>query len=166
MIIGIGGVSNSGKSALADRLKSAFQTKSVAVVCQDDFTIPAQKIRKTGDHIDWENPQSMDFKNFRRVIIDVAKDHEIAIAEGLMVFYDPEVNRLFDKRIFVDLPYEVFARRKSADLRWGKEPGWYIDHIWNSFLQFGQPPQYGQPVIHIDGTQPFDVQQIVDELTR
>jgi len=44
MIIGIGGISNSGKSNLAGRLKSYFKDKKVSVLCQDDYAFPKDKI--------------------------------------------------------------------------------------------------------------------------
>lgn len=164
MIIGIGGVSNAGKSSLAKQLQRALSPVSIAIICQDNYTIPTNKIRKTGDHIDWEAPQSIDFKAFRTAISEAGKSHDHVIAEGLLALFDNETTALYDKLIYLKISKETFFNRKQLDLRWGKEPEWYIKHIWQSFERYGMIQNGVSDVLVIDAEKPFDINAVTEYL--
>lgn len=153
MIIGIGGVSRSGKTTLAKRLARHFREQRLTTVIlhQDDFVFPEEEIPKIRGKTDWEHPGSIDFERFRQAILKASTTHDIVIAEGLMAFYDEATNALYDKCFFLEVSRETFMERKSQDLRWGKEPDWYMVHIWESFQQFGQPRQPLPEIFVIDG---------------
>jgi uridine kinase len=163
MIIGIGGVSNSGKSALAEQIKDTLPQKTVWIVCQDNFTFPKNQIPVIQNHTDWEHPHSIDFISYEKAIKNAAKKYDVVIAEGLLIFWNDKVNALFDKRIFIDLHKDTFLQRKSNDMRWGAEPDWYKEHIWQSFLKFGQPPRE-ENILHIPGKAPFNMARILQYL--
>ena len=131
-IIGIGGISRSGKSFLAREVASFLSgsERGVKVLDQDDFVMPEGRIPVIRNHVDWESPDSIDFEKFKTAITDSAQKHDFVIAEGLMVFWYPDVFQLFDYTIFIQLNRAEFIMRKQSDLRWGEEPDWYIDHIW------------------------------------
>ena len=92
------------------------------------------------------------------------KESDTVIAEGLLVFHEQEINVLFDKKIFVHLPENVFRERKTTDKRWGSFPDWYIDHIWNSFLKYGNVDITNHDYLHLDGSVPFNKELILDYL--
>ena len=71
MIIGIGGVSNSGKSGLARLIGTLYDHKTISILCQDDFTKPNLPYIK--DHIDWELPETMDFELLYKTILKEAE---------------------------------------------------------------------------------------------
>jgi uridine kinase len=160
-VIGIGGVSNSGKSKLAGLIKSHMPGKEVTIICQDDHVYPEHKIPRIRNHIDWEIPASIKFTAFKKSIQDAARISDLVIAEGLFCFYDPSVYDLYDKKIFIEIPKEIFYERKRKDKRWGKEPGWYIDHIWKSFLHYGKPEFEKNEFLIIDGSKQFDLVRIL-----
>ena len=164
MIIGIGGVSRSGKSTLAEIICSVFSEKKVEIISQDNFAFNEDMIPRIKNEIDWECPDSIDFNRFREGIRNAEKEHDIVIAEGLLVFYEQETNVLFDKKIFIQLPENVFRERKISDKRWGSFPDWYIDHIWNSFLKYGYVDITNQDYLHLDGSKPFNEELIRDSL--
>ncbi len=161
-IIGIGGISRSGKSLLAWQLSLILTEsgKRVKILDQDDFVFPESQIPIISEHIDWECPESIDFVKFEKAILLSKESADVTIVEGLMVFWNPAVFRLFDHRIFIELPKEEFVERKQKDLRWGKEPDWYIQHIWDGFLKFGQFPKNQIPDLILDGTEMFDIEKI------
>ena len=136
MLIGIGGVSNAGKSSLALRIKNYYSSKKVAILCQDDYAFPSEKIPLIKDHIDWECPESIDFINFEKAVIDAMAENDVVIAEGIFAYHHNNSNKLFDKKIFLTLDSRFFFMRKNTDLRWGKEPDWYIEHIWNNHIKY------------------------------
>lgn len=140
MIIGIGGVSRSGKTTRALALKAAFekQDKSVMVLHQDDFTRPKRLIPRIRYKIDWEHPDSMDFRRFEKAILDARNHYDVVIAEGILVFYDPGVNALFDERILMETDRDTFLDRRSKETRWGREPRWYLEYVWDAYLRWGK----------------------------
>lgn len=140
MIIGIGGVSTAGKTTLARELREHYSDKKVITLCQDDFIKAIENIPLIRERIDWEHPDSIDHNRFLQAIQNEALVNEIVIAEGLMIFWNQPLFTLLDKKIFVELTHTKFMERKSLDNRWGHEPDWYIEHIWNSYLKYGQPP--------------------------
>ncbi len=164
MIVAIGGCSNSGKSVLAKKLAETQPDKKSVILCQDDFTKPKPEIPLFKNHTDWEVPESIDFRKLKEAIIENSGKFDIVIAEGLMIYHSPDINKLFDKKLFVNIDKETFFKRKRNDLRWGKEPEWYINHIWESFLKYGQPPENDNEIIFIDGTKEFNIQEIASKV--
>jgi len=159
-IVGIGGVSNSGKSQLAEMIKSNLPNKLVSVICQDDYIHPQYEIPKIQNHINWESPESINFVAYRNAIVEASDVSDLIVAEGFLAFYDPGINALYDKKIIVQISREEFYKRKRNDLRWGKEPEWYIDHIWRSYLRIGKPVFQPQEYLLFDGSKEFDLNQI------
>lgn len=139
MIIGIGGCSRSGKTTLAEIIKNHFPENEAIILNQDDYVFPENEIPKINGHTDWECPQSMDFERLKAEIAKAETMFKNVIVEGILVFHDPELNEQFDKKIFIDIDKESFIHFKNMDLRWGKEPEWYVEHIWESFQKYGLP---------------------------
>jgi nicotinamide/nicotinate riboside kinase len=162
MIIGIGGISRSGKSFLAQKLKVEFNRKNMKTIIleQDVFVLPEQSIPMIRDHIDWEIPESIDWIRLKETITHHVKENEVVIVEGLMVFWDNNLSKMYDRRILINLDRDSFMARKKRDLRWGLEPDWYIEHIWNSFLIYGQMPEPSDLDIIIDGAREIDISKI------
>jgi uridine kinase len=136
MVIGIGGISNAGKSSLALKIKSYYPSKQVTILCQDDYAFPNEKIPIIKNHIDWECPGSIDFDIYEKAVIEAIEASDIVIAEGIFAFHRDSTTKLFDKKIFLTLDSRFFFMRKNTDLRWGKEPDWYIEHIWNNHIKY------------------------------
>ena len=164
MIIGIGGISRGGKSFLAGEIAARSSGIRVVTISQDEFVLPESQIPKIRNHIDWETPASIDFERYRKTIREAAKDYDRIIAEGLFAFNDPETNKLYDKRIHIALSFEEFKARKRKDLRWGKEPDWYIQHIWDSYLKYGIPETMDSNILRLDGNFDFDFPKIMEYL--
>jgi uridine kinase len=166
MIIGIGGVSLAGKSMLAEKIKQYYKDKNVIVLCQDDFVFPEDRIPEIKGHIDWECPESIDFERFYGAVTENGKGYEMVIAEGLLGFYDKKINRLFDKKIFLEIPKQIFLERKAVDFRWGIEPPWYREYIWNSYLKYGQLPSEMIEVLIVKGDKPVNIGEVIEFIEK
>jgi nicotinamide/nicotinate riboside kinase len=164
MIVAIGGVSNSGKSALAAAIQEVYHAGGLVVLCQDDFILAPECMPMIAGRPDWEHPSSIDHTRFRQSILEHHNKGKTVIAEGLMVYHDPETCKLFDRCIFIEISRETFQRRKKADLRWGVEPDWYIEHIWDNYLNFGLPLGISTPLLRINGEQEIDLKKILKYL--
>lgn len=166
MIIGIGGVSRSGKSLLANLLVTHFRKigKKAIIFHQDDFVFSETKIPKIKHRTDWESPQSIDFQLFREVIEELQDKFDVIIAEGLFAFYDKKMNEFYDKNINVKIKKRTFLIRRSVDTRWGYEPTWFIDHVWNSYNLHGKVPKEMKEILNVSGEDEFDLKKIIKYL--
>lgn len=164
MVIGIGGISTAGKSKLANRLKEYFSDKKVSVLCQDNYAMPTSQIPKINGHTNWEIPESLDFDRFYKLILEEKKKNDIVVAEGLFVFYEKRLNELFDKKIFMAISKETFLERKSIDLRWGKEPEWYMEHIWNSHHEYCAELDKELNAFQLSGENPVEMDELIQYL--
>jgi nicotinamide/nicotinate riboside kinase len=169
MVIGIGGVSRSGKTSLAFLIKRIAEQRgeTATVISQDDFAMEESKIPKIRHRIDWECPESIDFQRYKNEIINKKATHQHVITEGLLNFWDVETNALFDRRLFVLIKKDIFISRRLQEKRWGFEPKWFIEHVWKSYLKYGQTilaqPKNG--VLLLSGNDDFDQQLITNFLS-
>ncbi|UBM61621.1 hypothetical protein LA303_09365 [Candidatus Sulfidibacterium hydrothermale] len=161
MIIGIGGVSNAGKTTLANRLKAALNPLRVLILCQDDFARPENEIPRINGHIDWEIPESIDLAKYYRHLLKAKEEYDIVIAEGLFAFCDKHIYSQYDKKIFLTISKQTFWRRKSKDLRWGKEPDWYMEHIWASHFKCGMLQEIDSQTLILSGEETIDLDPLI-----
>jgi len=165
MIIGIGGSSNSGKSTLANELALHFNNLKVKILCQDDFVISHDLLTRINGHIDWEQPSTIDIKKYIEAVKDANKNYDLVICEGLFAFWFSELNKLYDKKIFLKIDKNTFLNRKIKDLRWGKEPKWYIEHIWESHLKYCKVYPLKKDYYIVDASKNISIENIVKYIT-
>jgi nicotinamide/nicotinate riboside kinase len=161
MVIGIGGVSNAGKTTLANRLKEKLSPLRITILCQDDFARPPKEIPLINGHTDWEVPESINLAKYYRHILKEREQNDIVIAEGLFAFCDPHIYHQYDKKIFLRISKETFWKRKTKDLRWGKEPDWYIEHIWESHFKCGNLNEVDQNTVILSGETAIDLDRLI-----
>ncbi len=163
MVIGIGGVSRSGKSTLANLLVTHFRKtgKKAIIFHQDDFVFPETQIPQIKGKTDWESPLSIDFNLLQEVVLDFNSRFDIVIVEGFFAFQNDELNRLYNKRIYIKINKQTFFIRKFMDTRWGYIPTWYMNHIWQSFLKYGKPKLENKYFLQTSGEDEFDMNKIL-----
>ncbi len=159
MIIGIGGVSRSGKTSLAVSLKSKLV--DAEILSLDDYPSSRENFTFIKNTVDWEHPSSLDFNRIIEDINLLKNKHEIVIVEGIFIFHHSVLKRLIDKFIFINLEKYVFLSRKKEDGRWGYVPAWYREHIWESHLHYGAK-SLDCKIFELDGAEEFDYEQVLD----
>ena len=168
MIIGIGGVSRSGKTSLAFLIKALAEQRgeTALVLSQDDFVFEENKIPKIRHRTDWECPESIDFQRYGKEIIHQKTQYQHVINEWLLNFWNADVDVLFDKHLFTTIKKDIFFDRRLQEKRWGFEPKWLLEHVWRSYLKYGKTildePQKG--VLLLSGNEDFDTTLIHDFL--
>jgi len=151
MIIGIGGVSRAGKTSLAFKIREWLGDDEVSILHQDEFVHPNQDLPRIKGHIDWEHPKSLNFKALIEKVIAENEQKKYVVVEGLMVFWSEELRNLMDKKIYLEITKQAFLSRKTLDNRWGEEPDWYIEHIWENHFIYGRIPDHEIGVLQLDG---------------
>lgn len=151
MIIGIGGVSRAGKTTLSARLKKRIKGKTIKILNQDDF-VKKKDLPMIKNHIDWEHPDSVDWQKLEKELKSNRNQYDILIVEGLFAYYNKKIAGWYDHAFFVHIDQSLFFSRKRKDLRWGKEPEWFIKHIWRSYELYGRLPENIAKAIWIDGS--------------
>jgi len=164
--IGIGGVSRAGKTTLSNYIHQLYPKKKSLIISMDDFVLDPSKIPRIKDRIDWETPASVDYQKLKKRIKEALAEYDFVITEGILIFYSEEVNQLFDKRIFIDIPKSLFYIRRHSETRWGEEPKWYIDYVWESYLKFGQLKETLTDTLYIRGNEDFSALMIDEYLFK
>lgn len=139
MIIGIGGVSRSGKTILARQLIPYLIGKKTVILSQDDYVMAGYNAPLINGVFDWEHPGSIDLTRLRHEFFTIKPFVDNVIIEGIFAFHDQSMVELYDRSIYLMLDFQTFYKRKKMDLRWGEVPDWYISHIWHSHQKFGLP---------------------------
>ena len=142
-------MSRSGKSDLAKKIMSYFSSKKVLLIEQDEFVLDEASIPKIKDRIDWEHPESIDFEKIIETVKKQHEAHDLVIVEGLLAFSNSVLNELYNLRVCMEISKDTFMERRRKEMRWGIEPAWYWEHVWISFMKFGQPGP--SPVLTISG---------------
>lgn len=145
MIIGIGGVSRSGKTSLSRALKAQLRPTTIIVHLDDyikesrhwDFFTknPIFYLSKVHKKFDMEHPDTIDFDAFHRDIVRAAEEYDTVIAEGFLIVYDPRIKKLIDKYVHVEVSKSEFIKRRIKDFRHSNL--WYAKHVWKSFVKYG-----------------------------
>ena len=167
MIIGVGGVSRSGKSSLSRFLKKELHKKTGEIhldnYIKDSshwhfFTrYPVFYLSKIHKVFNMEHPNVIDFNRLYEDILQSSQQNEIVIAEGFLITYDARIKNLFDKYIHIALSKSVFIQRRTRDF---KSNLWYTNHVWNCFMKYGTDYSNLNHIV-VNGDNEIDMQSIL-----
>ncbi|KAL6475996.1 hypothetical protein MHYP_G00144950 [Metynnis hypsauchen] len=170
LIIGIGGMTNGGKSTLSRSLHgivpnscilsqdSFFKDDSVVPVDSHGFkqydTLEALHMDRMMSEVrSWvEDPQS--FMLSQGLSVQESSVFSL-IVEGFLIFNYGPLNELFDKRYFLQIPYETCKLRRSLRVYMPPDPVGYFDgHVWPMYLKNRKEMEnMVQDLVFLDGTQ-------------
>lgn len=177
-VVGICGVSGSGKSTIANYLASEYP-KEVTLLSLDDYFKKASEVGKDWCEINWEDPSvikfdkliedikklkigksikvfskskfynpDFDYEKYNKVEVEI-HSKEIIVLEGFLIFVNEELRNLIDVKVYLDLNIEDGLKRRVGD----KHPpsGEYIEnYIIPSFTEnILEKKKYADFVIHV-----------------
>ncbi|XP_068427599.1 nicotinamide riboside kinase 2-like isoform X1 [Clinocottus analis] len=158
-IIGIGGVTNGGKTTLTNSLLKTLP--NCCVVHQDDFFKKPDQIEVGKDGFrQWDVISAIDMeamvntvKGWQENPVKFARSHgvslspevevsdsqeglHILIVEGFLIYnYKPLID-IYDKCFYISIPYEECKRRRSTrTYTLPDPPGLFDGHVWPMYLR-------------------------------
>ena len=164
VLIGIAGGTGSGKSTFTNRLKAAF-CNNIAVLYHDNYykrqdKIPFEERKK----MNYDHPEAFetellleqlqmlkDGKSIKCPVYDYSRHNrsdmviavepkKVILVEGIMVFADERLRKMFDIKIFVEADAdERILRRVIRDV---KERGRDIEGVVEQYLTTVKPMHY------------------------
>ncbi|CAK6957761.1 nicotinamide riboside kinase 2-like isoform X1 [Scomber scombrus] len=159
LIIGIGGVTNGGKTTLTNRLLRTLP--NCCVVHQDDFFKKPDQIEVGEDGFrQWDVITAMDMeamintvKGWQENPVKFARSHGVSlspeaelsdseegihflIVEGFLIYNYKPLLDVYDKCFYISIPYEECKRRRSTRTYTVPDPpGLFDGHVWPMYLK-------------------------------
>ena len=180
LFVGIGGGTCSGKTTLADRLRTRWGDH-LAVIEFDDLAIGPAALAAAGVVVtDWDDPDLWrwddlrghlaDLRAGRSTVVDArsresratgvthrtVEPRSVVALVGYLAFHDPTIRAGLDLRVFVDLPEPEMVRRRlmRAEAPFNREP--YVSTTLIEAHRRLVLPQRALATHVVDGTQPPD----------
>lgn len=136
-LILIAGVSRSGKSTLAEKLTNKLG--NCIKIDLDEFILPEDQLPRINELIDWERPETVDWFRLLDFIKGKKQGKEYIIVEGIFALSDKSLIDKSDFIVLLEIDKRTYLNRRKAETRWGNEPEWFLEHVWESHLKYHNP---------------------------
>ncbi|XP_013010511.1 nicotinamide riboside kinase 1 isoform X1 [Cavia porcellus] len=183
-VIGIGGVTNGGKTTLAKNLQKRLPNCSV--ISQDDFFKPESEIEKDKNgFLQYDVLEALNMDKMMAAISSwmenpgrsleptagsSAEEMPILIIEGFLLFNYKPLDAIWNRSYFLTIPYEECKRRRSTRVYEPPDPPGYFDgHVWPMYLKHRQEmDSVTWEVVYLDGTKSEEdlFSEVYEDLTQ
>lgn len=168
IIVGIGGMTNGGKTTIACSLKKALPNSSL--INQDTFFKESADVEFGEDGfqqydvitaLDMEAMMNAVYGRMKNIAAfreeDIAQEYNdlgILIIEGFLLYNYKPLNDVFNQRYYISIPYEECKRRRCLRTYEPPDPPGYFDgHVWPMYLKNKKEmEEIADNIIYLDGT--------------
>ncbi|XP_062924824.1 nicotinamide riboside kinase 1-like isoform X1 [Mobula hypostoma] len=184
IIVGIGGMTNGGKTTLACSLKKALPNSTL--ICQDTYFKDSADVEVGEDGFQqYDVLTALDMEammiavyawmnNMAAIREDQAvpecRGLGVLIIEGFLIYNYKPLNDVFNQRYYLSIPYEECKRRRCLRIYEPPDPpGNFDGHVWPMYLKNRKEMEERVPnIIYLDGTKsPEDLfTQVYDDLLK
>ncbi|XP_072290000.1 nicotinamide riboside kinase 1 [Eucyclogobius newberryi] len=185
IIVGIGGMTNGGKSTLATRLH--LQIANSCLIAQDayfkeDSNVPVDSngfklydvldalyMEKMMNNMElWKRDPERFMKEIglRTTQESLESQVFVLIVEGFLIFNYRPMNYLYDKKYFIEIPYNICKKRRSTRVYMPPDPPGYFDgQVWPMYLKNREEMEaMMSDIVFIDGLQ--EKEQVLDSVYK
>lgn len=161
IIIGVAGGSGYGKTTFVNRLINALDEECILISQDNYYHDQSNKFDHDGGSVNFDHPESIDFKLMREHLIDLKKGltiqspsydftthtrrdifdtlppQRLIIIDGILIFSNPEIVKMLDHKIYIDCHEDLrFKRRLKRDT---EERGRTAEGVRNQFYKQVKP---------------------------
>ena len=144
LIVGLGGVTNGGKTTMCYSLKRLFSSDKynlqVLSIHLDHYFRPPNDPNHVHldefNHHDWDSLHALDTDRFIEDIQLNRYKCDLLLIEGFLILNIPVLNQVYDLIYYFDLSYEECLRRRLGRNYDPPDPkGYFEGHVWHAFVQ-------------------------------
>uniref|UniRef100_A0A3B3UGS7 Nicotinamide riboside kinase 1 n=1 Tax=Poecilia latipinna TaxID=48699 RepID=A0A3B3UGS7_9TELE len=165
IIVGVGGVTNGGKSTLSQFLHQKIHNS--CIIAQDTYfkvnheALDALHMEEMMKEVcSWKKDPHEFLRQRGLIAKDSSTDDElyVLIVEGFLIFNHRPLNEMFDMRYFLEIPYDVCKMRRSMRVYAPPDPPNYFDgYVWPMYLQNREEMErITSEIVFLDGLKPKD----------
>jgi len=147
LVVGLGGVTNGGKTTMCHSLKRLFSSNKynlrVLSMHLDHYfrspDDPHHVYLVEFNHNDWDSLHALDTDKFLADIESNRYQCDILLIEGFLIFNIPKLlnnEQFYDLIYYFDLSYEECLRRRLGRNYDPPDPkGYFEGHVWQAFIK-------------------------------
>ena len=144
LVVGLGGVTNGGKTTMCrclERLFSSakYQIRVRSIHLDRYFRSPDDPNHVHLDefnHHDWDSLHALNIEQFCADIERERMNCDLLLVEGFLIFNIPLAREFFHLIYYFDLPYEECLRRRSGRNYDPPDPqGYFQGHVWQAYVK-------------------------------
>ncbi|CAH1254382.1 NMRK2 [Branchiostoma lanceolatum] len=174
LVIGIGGVSNGGKTTLSRKLVTAIPNSYL--MHQDTYFKDPEDVLIDPHHgwMMWDDLTALHndvmMEDVKRWLEDPAAfsqsptstgdntDVQVLLIEGFLIYNYKPLEKVFDARYNFVLPFEEAKRRRLSRTYIPPDPpGFFDGHVWPMYLKYKKErDDHNIQTIDLDGTRPVE----------
>ncbi|XP_068092698.1 nicotinamide riboside kinase 1 isoform X2 [Hyperolius riggenbachi] len=175
-IVGIGGVTNGGKTTLANKLLKILPNCSL--IRQDDYFKPESEVETDERGFkQYDVLEALEMEKMMLAVVSWITQHSrsaspeeksnlvpgrcenqvhFLIVEGFLLYQYKPLDDVIDRRYFITVPYEECKRRRSTRVYEPPDPPGYFDgHVWPMYIKHkDEMDTVHREIVFIDGTKP------------
>ncbi|XP_066903564.1 nicotinamide riboside kinase 1 isoform X3 [Halyomorpha halys] len=137
LVVGLCGVTNSGKTSLAKALQARYP--GAHYICQDSYfrpvTWPGHVYVPEVDHFNWDVMSALDMETMVKDVHQLVdgepegSEQGILILDGFLLLCHQEISEMCNIKVYIDLEYEEVKRRRDTRSYDPPDPPGYFDKI-------------------------------------
>lgn len=162
MVVGIAGGTGSGKTTLADLILESVGRDRIAYLPHDAYYRDQKNLQlEERAKVNYDHPDSLETEllvehilqlkdgrpvempvydfttHSRKAETKIVEPHSVILVEGILIFFEKSLRKLFDMKIYVDTDADIrFIRRMTRDI---EERGRTVQSVIKQYLDTVRP---------------------------